>query len=133
MADDAELASDAEVLPEDGLDIGLDLEEASEVLEAKDLEVADEAEEDADEEEDGGAVEPGEKLQRARHGVAQVDAAQERDPRRAGGVPPYLVRALRSEAGQHEDQNDLQGSLQSKTDDIYIAWTTVAVTRNYVD
>lgn len=58
MADDSEMASDPQMLGEDGADVGIDLEDGGEVLEAEDLEVADQTEENAHKEYDGGSIEP---------------------------------------------------------------------------
>ena len=52
MAYDAEVSSDAEMLNQDGCHVGLCFEELSELVEPEELEIAGEAEEDADEEAD---------------------------------------------------------------------------------
>lgn len=69
--------------------------------------MADEAEEDADQEEDGGAVEPGAQLQGARYGIADVYVPQEWDPTMAARVPPYFVSPLGREAREDEERQDL--------------------------
>lgn len=57
MADDTELPADAEVLRKDEGNVGF-LEDEGEVLETKDLEEADEAEEQANQKEYGRPVQP---------------------------------------------------------------------------
>ena len=63
MAYDAQVSPDSEVLFEDGFDIRIDLEELCKVLEAEDLEAADEAKQKTDEEEHHGSIEPRAQLQ----------------------------------------------------------------------
>lgn len=58
MADDGEGSSEAQMQNQDGADVGFPMENRSEIFEPDHLEAADEAEEDADEEEDGSSVEP---------------------------------------------------------------------------
>lgn len=58
MAYDPQMSSDSEVLPENRDDIGIHLKDLGEVLETENLQAADEAEENADEEEDHRSVEP---------------------------------------------------------------------------
>lgn len=100
------------VLRQHGDDVGLLREDPGEVLQAEYLEVADEVEEHAHQEEDGSPVQPRAQLQHARDRIAQVHVPQERDPRSAGAVPPYLIRAFCTETGHHEDGQQLERSLE---------------------
>lgn len=58
MAYDPQMPSDSEVLPENGNHIRINLKDLRKVLETENLQAADEAEQDADEEEHHRSVEP---------------------------------------------------------------------------
>lgn len=104
MAYDPQMPSDSEVFSENGFDVGIEMEDLSKVLETENLQAADEAKEDADEEEDDGSVEPRAELKDAGNCVAQDKIPQEGDAGSTGTVPPYLVCTLCREAGEHEDE-----------------------------
>lgn len=94
MAYDAQMSSDPKVLAKDWPHIRVHLEKISEILKSEDLEVANQTEENADEENDGRPIEPGGDLHDARYGVAYYDIAQEGNLGSSWGVPPYLVCSL---------------------------------------
>lgn len=96
VADPLQLDAYPAVLPQHGGDVGALAEVPREPGHAKDLQVADGAEQHARHEEHGGAVHPRRHLQRARRG---------RPPGRegcVGAVPEHLVPGVGEEAGEHE-------------------------------
>lgn len=70
---------DPKVLRQHGLHVGVHLENGREVLQSKDLEVADQTEENTHKENYGRAIEPRAQLHDACDSVAHVDIAQERN------------------------------------------------------
>lgn len=105
VADPVELLPDAAVALEHGGDVGEPAELAREALHPEDLQVADGPEEDADHEEDGGAVGPGGDLDGARGGGPPRGAE-----RRRGEVPVRLVGGLGERAGEEEAGEDAEGA-----------------------
>ena len=107
MADPSELVPDPAVVLEHDGDVGEPAELPREANHAQHLQVADDPEEHADHEEDGGAVDPGGDVDRAGRGVPPGRAEG-----RGGPVPVCLVRGVGEGAGDEEAGEDAKGAVE---------------------
>lgn len=117
MANDPELAADAEMLSQNLRHVRRRAplhEHSGKVLQPEDLQVAHQPKQDADEQEECHPIDPTGQLQGAGHHVADRHAPGdgERNPLRPRGIPPDLVDHLSCEAGHDEERQQAEGTVE---------------------